>query len=55
MDFIWIMFFFFIFITMVFVVITIMYPEVMGITGKKALEIQKHQHIKDSTSDDSKQ
>jgi hypothetical protein len=28
---------------MIFIVIAFMFPEWIGITGKKALEIQKHQ------------
>lgn len=32
---------------MVFIVIAIFLPEWVGITGKKALEIQKHQHATD--------
>ena len=43
MDLMWIMFSFFIFVMMVFVVIALMFPEWVGITGKKALDIQKHQ------------
>lgn len=43
MDLIWVMFIFFIFITILFVVLAMAFPEWFGITGKKALEIQKHQ------------
>lgn len=43
MELIWIMFGFFTFITLVFVVLAMTFPEWFGITGKKALEIQKHQ------------
>lgn len=43
MEIIWILSFFFAFVTIVFVVIAYFYPEWVGITGKKALEIQKHQ------------
>jgi hypothetical protein len=43
MDMIWVLLIFFIFVTMLFVVIALMFPEWVGITGKKALEIQKHQ------------
>ncbi len=39
----WALMIFFIFITVVFVIIALMFPEWVGITGKKALEIQKHQ------------
>ncbi len=34
---------FFIFVTIIFVLIAIVFPEWVGITGKKAMEIQKHQ------------
>lgn len=44
MDLIWVMFIFFIFITILFVVLAVAFPEWFGITGKTALEIQKHQH-----------
>ncbi|MFZ3229369.1 MAG: hypothetical protein WA160_04125 [Pseudobdellovibrio sp.] len=47
MDLIWIMFGFFILVTIVFVVFAILFPEWIGITGKKAHEIQKHQHEDD--------
>lgn len=47
MDLIWIMFGFFVFITIVFVTFGIFFPEWMGITGKKAKEIQNH-HKADS-------
>ena len=43
MDLMWVMFTFFIFITVLFVVLAMAFPEWFGITGKKALEIQKHQ------------
>jgi hypothetical protein len=43
MDLFWVMLGFFIFITLVFVVLAVAFPEWFGITGKKALEIQKHQ------------
>lgn len=49
MDLIWVMFGFFAFITLVFIVLAFIYPEIVGITGKKAREIQKHQND-DSTS-----
>ncbi len=42
MDLIWVMFGFFVFITIVFVTLGIFFPEWMGITGKKAKEIQDH-------------
>lgn len=37
----WIMFAFFVFVTFVFIVFAVFFPEWVGITGKKALEIQK--------------
>jgi len=40
---------FFILITAVFVIIALAFPEWVGITGKKALEIQKHQTGDDPT------
>jgi hypothetical protein len=43
MDLFWIMLGFFLFITIAFVVLALAFPEWFGITGKKALEIQKHQ------------
>ena len=43
MELFWVMLGFFIFITIVFVVLAFMFPEWFGITGKRALEIQKHQ------------
>ncbi len=43
MEMIWIMFAFFIFITILFVVLAVAFPEWFGITGKRALEIQRHQ------------
>ncbi len=52
MELIWIMLGFFIFITIIFVVVAFLFPEWFGITGKKALEIQKHQS-EDSPKDDS--
>lgn len=44
MEIIWILIGFFALCTLVFIVIAIYFPEWVGITGKKALEIQKHQH-----------
>lgn len=49
MDIIWILIGFFAFCTMVFIVFAIYLPEWVGITGKKALEIQKHQHNEPTT------
>ena len=43
MDLIWIMFGFFVFITIVFVILGLFFPEWLGITGKRAKEIQLHQ------------
>ncbi len=43
MEMIWIMFAFFIFVTILFVVLAVAFPEWFGITGKRALEIQRHQ------------
>ena len=50
MDMVWALMIFFIFITVVFLVIALLFPEWVGITGKKALEIQKHQLGEDSQS-----
>lgn len=47
MEIIWILIGFFALVTMIFIVIAIFLPEWVGITGKKALEIQKHQHVTD--------
>ncbi|MCC2679516.1 MAG: hypothetical protein K0R29_2092 [Pseudobdellovibrio sp.] len=44
---------FFILITAVFVIIALVFPEWVGITGKKALEIQKHQSGDDESKDSS--
>ncbi len=35
---------FFAFITLIFIAVAYYLPEWVGITGKKALEIEKHQH-----------
>lgn len=43
MEIIWILSFFFAFVTIIFIVIAYFFPEWVGITGKKALDIQKHQ------------
>lgn len=43
MEIFWIMGAFFVFITFLYVVISLMFPEWVGITGKKALQIQKEQ------------
>lgn len=39
----WVLIFFFAFITIIFVAFAIFYPEWVGITGKKAKQIQDHQ------------
>ncbi len=44
MDLIWLMFGFFILVTITFVIVGVFYPEWLGITGKKAHEIQRHQN-----------
>lgn len=46
MELIWIMLIFFTFITIIFVALAFAFPEWFGITGKKALDIQKHQQSK---------
>ncbi len=51
MDLLWIMTGFFIFVTILFVVVAMVFPEWFGITGKKALEIQKHQREDEPPSD----
>lgn len=43
MELIWVMFGFFILVTITFVVLAVAFPEWFGITGKRALEIHKHQ------------
>ena len=48
MEIIWILIGFFALFTMLFIVIAIYFPEWVGITGKKALEIQKHQHTEEN-------
>ncbi len=53
-DLIWVMFGFFVFITIVFVILGIFFPEWLGITGKKAREIQEH-HQADSKAKDPSQ
>ena len=39
---------FFLFVTIIFVVIAFIFPEWVGITGKRAIEIQKHQQHVDA-------
>ena len=53
MDMVWALVIFFIFVTMAFLVIALMFPEWVGITGKKALEIEKHQRSGHDDSDNS--
>ena len=48
MDMFWVLFFFFIFVTILFIIIAIFLPEWVGITGKRALEIEKHQQSDES-------
>ena len=55
MELFWILFFFFIIVTVVFVIIAFMFPEWVGITGKKALEIQEHQRGNDSSTSEKPQ
>ena len=43
MEVMWILIFFFAFITIAFVAFAYFFPEWVGITGKKAREIQEHQ------------
>lgn len=45
------MFLFFILVTLVFIIIGVFFPEWVGITGKKAHEIQKHQQEEISTEE----
>ena len=52
MDLIWIMFSFFVVVTAIFVVIGIFFPEWVGITGKKAHEIQRHQQQENISEND---
>lgn len=51
MEIIWVLIGFFALVTMIFVVIAIFLPEWVGITGKKALEIQKHQQNPKTSED----
>lgn len=44
----WIMFGFFIFITLLFIAVAFFLPEWVGITGKRAKEIQK-EHVAENT------
>lgn len=47
----WVLFFFFILVTILFIVVALFLPEWVGITGKKALEIQEHQQGETPQSD----
>ena len=42
MELTWVMFAFFTLITIIFVILGLFFPEWLGITGKKAKEIQEH-------------
>lgn len=59
MEIIWALLVFFAFVTIVFIAIAFYFPEWVGITGKKAHEIQQHQQsdspeaTKDSEKEDS--
>ena len=53
MEIIWILIGFFALCTMAFIAIAIFLPEWVGITGKKALEIQKHQQTDEPKSEKS--
>jgi len=39
----WIIISFIVFLTICYIVISVLFPEWVGMTGRKALEIQKHQ------------
>jgi hypothetical protein len=43
MEMFWVMGLFFAFITIVFIAVAYFLPEWVGITGQKALEVEKHQ------------
>ncbi len=49
----WLMIGFFLFVTILFVLFAFVFPEWVGITGKKALEIQKHQTEADTSAESS--
>ena len=53
MDMIWLLSGFFAFITIAFIALAYFLPEWVGITGKKALEIEKHQRSGHDDSDNS--
>ena len=46
----WIIIGFIVFLTLTYIVISFLFPEWVGMTGKKALEIQKHQQGEDNDS-----
>lgn len=50
MEFAFVMIGFFVFVTLVFVAVAVFFPEWVGITGKRAKEIQEHQRS-DSSSE----
>lgn len=52
MELVWVMIAFFIFITILFIVLAFAFPEWFGITGKRALDIQKHQEDDHKDPDD---
>jgi hypothetical protein len=54
MDIMWILIFFFSLITIIFVAFAYFFPEWVGITGKKALEINKHQSSDQNKTDSTK-
>lgn len=51
MELIWVLFAFFIVVTVLFIALALAFPEWFGITGKKALEIQKHQRGSDDNNE----
>jgi hypothetical protein len=48
----WIVIGFIVFLTLSYIVISLAFPEWVGMTGKKALEIQKHQRGDAETDSD---
>lgn len=54
MELIWVMVGFFAFITLIFIAVAYFLPEWIGITGKRALEIEEHQKASsDATANNS--
>lgn len=53
MDMIWLLSGFFAFITIAFIALAYFLPEWVGITGRKALEIEKHQRTESDDGDNS--